>query len=1289
MTSNGQPPDLPNSTQNIIENERPMYSQTMSSIPEARSAPMSPQSEYEDCSETLQEQGPEYFDQKHKGNLLDPDTERIDYASPKPSEMPDRTVPPTTSTRPKPVERSSSPEPGPTLQRAGTAPIGNMRPSLDRSSQTEGPLRPRKSMTLPSETALRNSVEQSRNAPRTGRAPFSYHYHDDTSDTESSSSSSEEEDESLIKPSRSGSNLGSLSAEDKKKRRQVARERSYHRIALGSDQYQTKGKVSKRDGRLRISINENVNSGRIAKWLGKNIRNHLDIAHKAGSARRSKNASAEFADKEAERIAAGLKNIPKPKLNIVIMVIGSRGDIQPFLKIGQILRDRGHRVRIATHPAFRDFVQNDIGLEFFSVGGDPSELMAFMVKNPGLIPSFETVRQGEIARRRTAMAEMFEGFWRSCINATDDEKDKLNYRMMGKMDPFVADAIIANPPSFAHVHIAERLGIPLHMMFTFPYSPTIQFPHPLANIKSTKSNVDAGYVNFMSYALVEMMTWQGLGDLVNSFRVRTLGLEPVSSFWAPDALWRMKVPYTYMWSPELVPKPQDWGPEIDVTGFVFLDLASGFKPPDELQKFLDAGEKPVYIGFGSIVVDDPDEFTNLIFEAVKLAGVRALVSKGWGGFGGKGDAPEGVFMLENTPHDWLFPRCSAVVHHGGAGTSAIGLKCGKPTVIVPFFGDQPFWGAMIADNKAGAHKSIPYKKLTAERLAESIKQCMTDEARQNAERIAEGIEKEGDGAENAVKSFERSLPLAGHHNMRCSILEERVAVWKLKRSNLRLSTLAAELLIEEKQIKWNQLHLLRHYEYNDFDGPGEPISGMGGAMMRSVHGFGKGIGMIPYRMEEHVRRRKEYMRRRRKTQKKRETKAAEKEADVERGAEQRGDIAPNRATEDPDRPMQRPTGVQHQSTSSTLESQLSQQPKQSLVHELAEDATMGVRRAFASLFWAPLDMHMAVAQGFHNAPRLYGDSTVRKPMRINGMKSGMKAARNEFCFGIYDGVTGIVTQPLNGVRYAQGAGAKFGSFWTGLGKGIGGAALKPTSAFISTPAFFGQGLRKEIRRHSKGPISRGNAWLRKAHIIQGQKEMQAFKTQERGEEKLKEVQRRVDEGWKTMNEVWAAAAQYKQAGGRVVGAWRVKQERKKWERTGALENVTATERALKSAKSRKDLQKFFKQREKEMAMADQPQTYEELKARNPDTRDTQAGVEGDLGPERKVDFSATPDKGKRSLDGGDTDGGNETDSTKVESPDVVKSQEGKMHEGKVDLEMNKKPTPGVLKTTGRPVAASG
>ena len=170
---------------------------------------------------------------------------------------------------------------------------------------------------------------------------------------------------------------------------------------------------------------------------------------------------------------------PPPPLNIVIQVVGSRGDVQPFVALGKVLKDTyGHRVRLATHPTFKDFVSEN-GLEFFSIGGDPAELMAFMVKNPGLMPGFDTLRSGEVGKRRRGINEILHGTWRSCIETGDglsvDPLKQSVEEWMGIEDqlpdelkkPFVADAIIANPPSFGHLHCAEKLGIPLHMMFTY------------------------------------------------------------------------------------------------------------------------------------------------------------------------------------------------------------------------------------------------------------------------------------------------------------------------------------------------------------------------------------------------------------------------------------------------------------------------------------------------------------------------------------------------------------------------------------------------------------------------------------------------------------------------------------------------------------------------------------------------------------------------------------------------------------------------------------------------------
>lgn len=159
------------------------------------------------------------------------------------------------------------------------------------------------------------------------------------------------------------------------------------------------------------------------------------------------------------------------RLNIVIQVIGSRGDIQPFVALGKELKKHGHRVRLATHLAFRDFV-NEGGLEFFNIGGDPAELMAFMVKNPGLLPNIATLRSGAILKRRREMKQIIEGCWKSCYKMGDGtdmhqiKDDPFSEDVDYRRRPFVADAIIANPPSLAHIHCAQRLGIPLHIMFT-------------------------------------------------------------------------------------------------------------------------------------------------------------------------------------------------------------------------------------------------------------------------------------------------------------------------------------------------------------------------------------------------------------------------------------------------------------------------------------------------------------------------------------------------------------------------------------------------------------------------------------------------------------------------------------------------------------------------------------------------------------------------------------------------------------------------------------------------------
>ncbi|RSL60764.1 hypothetical protein CEP54_006591 [Fusarium duplospermum] len=513
---------------------------------------------------------------------------------------------------------------------------------------------------------------------------------------------------------------------------------------------------------------------------------------------------------------------PPPPLNVVIQVVGSRGDVQPFVALGRVLKDTyGHRVRLATHPTFKDFVQEN-GLEFFSIGGDPSRLMAFMVKNPGLVPGFRSLMGGEVSQRRRDVSEYIQGCWRSCYKAGDgmdfDETSEPSDNDPAAR-PFVADCIIANPPSFAHIHCAEKLGIPLHIMFTMPYSPTQAFPHPLANIQS--SNADAQLTNYISYSMIEVLSWQALGDIINRFRAKCLGLDPVSMIWGPGMLQRLKIPHTYCWSPALIPKPKDWGSHISVSGFYLLNLASNYAPTPELQAFLDAGPLPIYIGFGSIVWDDPNAMTELIFEAVRKTGQRVLLSKGWGGMGADElRIPDNVFMLGNVPHDWLFKQVSCVVHHGGAGTTAAGIAAGRPTLIIPFFGDQPFWGAMVARAGAGPDP-IPHRQLTANKLADAINFCLKPSSLERARELANKMAAER-GTDMGAQSFHQYLQV---DRLRCTLAPSRPATWRIKRTQIRLSAFAACTLANAGLLDFHDLKLYRPQEYYTDEGPLEPISG--------------------------------------------------------------------------------------------------------------------------------------------------------------------------------------------------------------------------------------------------------------------------------------------------------------------------------------------------------------------------------------------------------------------------------------------------------------------------------
>ncbi|XP_050142477.1 sterol 3-beta-glucosyltransferase UGT80A2-like isoform X2 [Malus sylvestris] len=451
---------------------------------------------------------------------------------------------------------------------------------------------------------------------------------------------------------------------------------------------------------------------------------YLDFGTGAAHSEAASGAEA-FGETEAE-----VRDIPP--LQIVMLIVGTRGDVQPFVAIGKRLQEYGHRVRLATHANFKDFVLT-AGLEFYPLGGDPKVLAGYMVKNKGFLPSGPS----EISIQRQQLREIIFSLLPACKEPDPDSKV-----------PFKAEAIIANPPAYGHSHVAEALKVPLHIFFTMPWTPTNEFPHPLSRVTQP-----IGYR--LSYQIVDALIWLGIRDMINEFRKKMLKLRPIT-YLSGNYSSQPDVPHGYIWSPHLVPKPKDWGPNIDVVGFCFLDLASNYEPPEPLAKWLEAGDEPVYIGFGSLPLQEPEKMTDIILQALEITGQRGIINRGWGGLGNSVEPSDSVYLVDNCPHDWLFKRCSAVVHHGGAGTTAAGLKAACPTTIIPFFGDQPFWGERVHARGVGP-APIPVEEFSLDKLVDAIRFMLDPKVKECAIEIAKAMDNE-DGVRGAVKAFHRHFP---------------------------------------------------------------------------------------------------------------------------------------------------------------------------------------------------------------------------------------------------------------------------------------------------------------------------------------------------------------------------------------------------------------------------------------------------------------------------------------------------------------------------------------------------
>jgi UDP:flavonoid glycosyltransferase YjiC (YdhE family) len=419
-------------------------------------------------------------------------------------------------------------------------------------------------------------------------------------------------------------------------------------------------------------------------------------------------------------------------MHITILTTGSRGDIQPYLALGLGLRQAGHSVQVATHQPFESLVHNH-GLAFAPVAGDMQALLSGedgqkLLESGG--NPIASIRQFAKAAE-TLMTTMLNDFWSACQHT---------------------DVIISSITTTAGYDIAEKLNIPFFLSSLLPITANSDFPFP-----TTPPGLRLGqFYNALTYPLIGQILWQTFRTSINRWRQSVLNLPAVGLFSEPfRRLEQAQIPILYGYSSTVIPKPTNWCDRHHVTGYWFLDAAADFVPPADLVDFLAAGSPPICIGFGSMTGRDPATTTEIVLAALKQTGQRGILLSGWGGIGQMA-LPDTVFQLESVPHNWLFPRVSAVVHHGGAGTIAAGLRAGVPAIVIPFFSDQPFWGDRLA--KLGvAPQPIPKKTLTVERLTTALQAVTSDHAmRSRAATIGEKIRVET-GVQTAVATIEHYL----------------------------------------------------------------------------------------------------------------------------------------------------------------------------------------------------------------------------------------------------------------------------------------------------------------------------------------------------------------------------------------------------------------------------------------------------------------------------------------------------------------------------------------------------
>ncbi|MEV4228289.1 glycosyltransferase [Streptomyces bobili] len=371
---------------------------------------------------------------------------------------------------------------------------------------------------------------------------------------------------------------------------------------------------------------------------------------------------------------------------VAIFAAGSRGDVQPCLALGRALARRGDVVRVLASMRYQHLVA-EAGLDLHPLPADPAEII-------------ESAEGQELLAGRSnpvAFVRRLDRVLRPHIMPMLEET---------QAGAKGADLVLAPTFGFLGLHLSQYLHVPHAVIHFQPSQPTRAFAHPLA---PTAGRLGA-LGNRLSFDAVDLGSWMVCRKFINAWRRESLGL-PELPLSAPLRQVR-QAPVLCAFSHAVVPRPSDWGPNVHVTGFWHHDQRL-WKPPRRLLAFLADEPPPVYVGFGSMRTGDPGATDTLVRAALRRAKLRGVLA------GDPATSEKDILVVGDTPHDWLFPRMAAVVHHGGAGTTASALRAGRPSLVCPFFGDQPYWAERVRQLGAGP-APLPAGDLTVPALAQRL-----------------------------------------------------------------------------------------------------------------------------------------------------------------------------------------------------------------------------------------------------------------------------------------------------------------------------------------------------------------------------------------------------------------------------------------------------------------------------------------------------------------------------------------------------------------------------------------